>query len=192
MKSFEIQSCKFSNKISKTEVVGNMAFTENDFEGQLITSKGTLQIKAIETYILKKVNNKWLIDYFHSTHLSDDPVLAKGSMLGFHVVKKIKLMPGVTQEQADEYLVNTYIPEFNKISTDIKLFATKGLRGAEKDQTGVVYYFASDDVRNKFWESEDKFTKEGEEYFKKFDSLNAEAAKFYTIESTVYTDWVVK
>jgi ketosteroid isomerase-like protein len=192
IKSFNIQSFKVGVEFSNTNVVGDMAYTVADFEANYSAGNKEFNLKTKENYILKKINNKWLIDYFHSTHLSDAPMLAKGSMLGFHVIKAITLKPGVTTDQAEEYLVNTYILQFNKISPDIKLLALKGLRGAEKDKMGVAYIFASDDVRNRLWETEGKLSPAGEEYFKKFDALNAEAGKLYTIDSTVYTDWVVK
>ena len=192
LKSFNATSNEFEINILNTDITRDMAFTEIEFEGKVITGNGNLNIKARETYILKKVNNKWLIAYFHSSHYPDAVTLAKGNMLGFHVLTGISLKPGVTMEQAVEFLTKTYIPEVNKISPEIKLVALKGLRGAEKDKTGLAYYFVSDDVRNRFWEAEGTLSSAGEEYFKKFDALNAEAGKLYTIESTVYTDWVVK
>jgi ketosteroid isomerase-like protein len=192
IKSFNIQSFKVDVEFSNTNVLGDMAYTVADFKANYTAGNMEFNLKTKENYILKKINNKWLIDYFHSTHLSNDPVLTKGSMVGFHVIKGITLKPGVTMEQAEEFMVKTYIPEFNKLSPDIRLIALKGLRGAEKDKMGVAYIFASDDVRNQLWIAEGKYSPAGEEYFKRFDTLNAEAGKLYTIDSTVYTDWLVK
>lgn len=192
LKSFNATSNEFEVNILNTDITRDMAFTEIEFEGKIITGNGNMNIKARETYILKKVNNKWLIAYFHSSHYPDAVTLAKGSFIGLHVVKTLTLKPGVTREQAEDYFVNTYIPEFNKISPDVKQVALKGIRGTEKDQMGIVYYFPSEDVRNRLMDDEGNLTPAGEEYSKKFDALNTEAEKLYTIDKTVYTDWVVK
>ena len=192
VKSMNLVSSTFDLNFIRTTISGENAFTEVSAVGNIITKDSKLDVKMHETYFLKKVNDKWLIDFYHSTHLSNGLPLVTGNMIGFHVVKTIKLMPGVTKEQAEEFMVNKYIPEFNKASTDFKIMAMKGLRGAEKDQLGLMYYFPTEENRNQLWDSEGTYSKKGEEYFKKFESLNAEAAKLYTIESTVYTDWLVK
>ncbi|RKD89850.1 YybH family protein [Mangrovibacterium diazotrophicum] len=52
-----------------TDVSGNMASSIVEFDASFTNGPAVIHFLTYEDYILKKVNNKWLLSYFHSSHL---------------------------------------------------------------------------------------------------------------------------
>jgi ketosteroid isomerase-like protein len=71
VKSMEGAAINVVIDIKSTEVSGNMAFSVVNFNAGIAMGNAKMNIEAYETYVFKKVNNKWLMHYCHSTHLPD-------------------------------------------------------------------------------------------------------------------------
>ncbi len=105
------------------------------------------------------------------------------------------LKPEVTMDQFIDFYVNKYIPEFEKNYPGVKEFLLTGNRGEKKNQIGVVDYFESVAIRDKYYPIENDTTmnavvKAAQERMK---SVNEEAGKFFASGGTrVYTDWLIK
>jgi len=192
MKTLEGFTGQIKLDIIKTDVGNDMAMAIVKFDAEFKKEPVLMKFKTIENYLLKKVNGKWLIDFFQSTYLTDAKKLEKGSVLGIHVMSDIELKPGVTNAQVEEFLLNKYIPAFNNLTEDIKAIPLKGLRGDNKDKIGFIMYFSSDEIRNSFWESEGNMTQKGQEVFQKLQPIITEQEKLFTYKKDPYTDWMVK
>ena len=71
LRSFEGAKTNMKLDFVKTEVSGDMAFSIVTFDITVTMDPALLHFQTYEDYILKKVNDNWLIQYFHSTHLPD-------------------------------------------------------------------------------------------------------------------------
>jgi len=105
----------------------------------------------------------------------------------------IVLQPDVTMNQYIEFYKNKVIPEVEKYYPGIKVFLLTGERGAKKNQLGLVWYFDSPAIRDKYWPTEDS---EGSdlslEAEKKLEYLNAEFDKYVVSINQEYTDWIIR
>jgi len=105
------------------------------------------------------------------------------------------LNPDVTMNQFLDFYINKYIPEFEKNYPGVKEFVLSGNRGEKKNQIGVIDYFESIAVRDKYYPIENDTTlsaavKAAEE---KMKTVNMEMSKFFLPGSArVYTDWLIK
>lgn len=192
IKSMGVSSVQIKMDFVKTEVDKDMALSIVKFDGSFETSNGKMNAKTIENYVLKKVQGKWLIDFYQSTYLSKAPKLEKGNILGIHVLKDIKLSPGVTMQQVEEFLLNKYIPAFNELAGDVKVFAFKSMRGESEGITAIAYYLNSVETLNKYWPSEGVQSEEAKALFQKIQDLQTEFYKMVTIKKDFYNDWQVE
>lgn len=192
VKSFGFTTVQIKMDFVKTDVTKDMAHSIVKFDAHFSNAKMKMNLQTFENYILKKVNGKWLISFYHCSFLNSPPRLDKGSLLGIHIFSNIELKPGVTLAQAEDFMLNKYVPAFNLLSADIKVIPLKGLRGENKDKLAVIMYLASDDVRNTLWEAEGKYTQKGQELFKKLEPILQEEEKLFSIKTDQYTDWRVE
>jgi len=105
------------------------------------------------------------------------------------------LNTGVTMNQFLDFYINKYIPEFEKNYPGVKEFVLMGNRGEKKNQIGIIEYFESVAVRDKYYPTENDTimsatVKAAED---KLKAINDEMAKLFLPGSTrVYTDWLIK
>jgi hypothetical protein len=120
--------------------------------------------------------------------------LKKGAVIAINTYT-FTLKPEVTINQFMDFFVNKYIPEFEKNYPGVKEFLLYGNRGEKKNQIGVLEYFESIAVRDKYYPVENDTTmsvvvKAAEE---KMKAINEEQGKFFVGDGIrVYTDWVIK
>jgi hypothetical protein len=120
--------------------------------------------------------------------------IKKGTVIGVNTYT-FTLNPDVTMNQFIDFYINKYIPEFEKNYPGVKEFLLYGNRGEKKNQIGVLDYFESVAVRDKYYPIENDTTssaaaKVAEE---KMKTINTEISKFFLPGSTrVYTDWFIK
>jgi hypothetical protein len=130
---------------------------------------------------------------FSMTQLSAQ-TLKKGAVIAINTYT-FTLKPDVTMNQFMDFFVNKYIPEFEKNYPGVKEFLLYGNRGEKKNQIGVLEYFESIAVRDKYYPVENDTTmsvvvKAAEE---KMKAINEEQGKFFVGDGIrVYTDWVIK
>lgn len=192
LKTFEGYTFHAQMDIVKTDIVRDMAVILYKFDATLKKDKLEINMKGYESHTLKKVDGKWLIGFYQCSYTNAPPKLEKGSLLGIHIFSNIELKPGVTMEQAEDFMLNKYVPEFNLLSGDIKVIPLKGLRGENKDKLAVIMYLASDDVRNTLWKAEGSYTQKGQGLFNKLEPILKEEEKLFTIKKDQYTDWRVE
>ena len=161
------------------------------FDATLVMNKKPLHLKTYENYILKKIDGKWLICAYHSTHLNGPKQLASGCILGLHTLGKIDLKPGVTLAQVEDFWLNRFIPAFNQLTDELQTIPLRGQRGEGKDQFGYIFYIASEQVRNSYWEAEGKQTQKAIDLFQKLGPVYEEQSKLYSTTTDPYTDWKV-
>jgi hypothetical protein len=116
--------------------------------------------------------------------------LKEGNLLGLHVME-ITLDPDVTMNQFQDFLINKWIPAFEKNFQGGKVLVLKGVRGENKDDFATLNYFKSEKDRNKYWNDDGSPTESGESAMGKMDALLTEMQKLGSWTST-YTDWVVQ
>jgi len=73
---------------------------------------------------------------FSLTHLSAQ-TLKKGAVIAVSTYK-ITLQPGVTMNQYEDFLINKYLPEYEKNFPDSKMYILTGDRGEKKNQIGIM------------------------------------------------------
>jgi len=98
-------------------------------------------------------------------------------------------------KQFIDFYVNKYIPEFEKNYPGVKEFLLSGDRGEKKNQIGVIDYFESVAVRDKYYPIENDTTMSAAVKVagEKMKAINEDAGKFFLPGSTrVYTDWLIK
>lgn len=173
-----------------------------DGNGQTAVERGTYEMMVEGGAVVdkgkylvhwKKVADKWMFqnDMFSSDAPAAKTFAQKGNVLGVHVAD-VKLQRGVSLDQFAKYYKETVIPEFEKNYPDVKLYFIKGLRGENKDRIGLIYYFESDNVRNKYFNPDETPTEEFRILEAKMKPAYDGLAKLRTSASTKYTDWVVE
>ena len=77
--------------------------------------------------------------------------IKKDMTVGVHVVT-FELSPGVTMEEAQDFLTNTFIPVFEKHHPGVKSFFTKSVRGENKDSYGWINVVESLETLRKYYD----------------------------------------
>ena len=191
-KTFLVYSTKFDLEFVETDLGTDMAMSIVKLDATLTRDNYQSTIQIVENYLLKKIDGKWLIDFFHSTRLSNARRLEKGSIMGIHLLNGIELKPGVTQQQAEDFIFRRFVPAFNNLTGEIQVMPLRGLRGENKDKLGFIMFLSSDDVRNSLWSDEGELTPKGQEVFNKLEPVLKEQDKLFLNNNDPYTDWRVE
>jgi hypothetical protein len=120
--------------------------------------------------------------------------LKKGTVLAVGSFATIVLNPDVTMNQYIDWINKRYIPEFEKAYPGIKLFLMTGDRGEKKYQIGVLWYFESLAVRDKYWPTDTTETAAAKTAGEKLTKeISAEVSKYVIGASErIFTDWIIK
>jgi hypothetical protein len=191
-KTFEGSSMQVQMDFIKADVVKDMAVVLFKFDVTMKKDKNEMNMKGYESHMLKKIDGKWLIGFYQCTYLNSAPRIEKGNLLGMHIFEKMKLQPGVTMEQAEDFFINKYIPAVNKGNKDFQMFTVKSLRGDYKDKFGILFYLNSEEKRNSIWKDDGSLTEKGNQIFDNFKDVYAEWGKYFILEKTISNDWLVK
>lgn len=105
LKSFDGATGKINLNFVNTEVMGDMAFSIVEFDASFTKDPVKFSFKTYENYILKKVDNKWLIHYFHSTHLPD---VNDKNLTSIHLLKIPENLP-ISKVEESLVKINTAI-----------------------------------------------------------------------------------
>ncbi len=108
VKSMEGATLKVDLDFEKTDVNGKMALAVLIFSADIEIGGNKMNIKAYENYVLKKVDNKWLIYYIQSTHLPDPD---NKNLASLHLLK-------VSDEMTIETFQNA-IDKFNQAISEM-------------------------------------------------------------------------
>jgi hypothetical protein len=116
--------------------------------------------------------------------------LQKGNLVGTHVMT-ITPNSGVTVEQISNYMIKTYIPEFQKVRPEWKGYMTRGIRGENVNSVGMIIVIKSEKDRDKYYNSDGTVNELGKKANEKMKPFDDEVAKLGTW-TTKYTDWVIQ
>ena len=115
----------------------------------------------------------------------------KGSLLGIHVLDEPSLNAGVTIKQFEDFYYNKYIPEFQKLFTELEVIPLKGLRGEHVDKAGMIVFMKNEKVRDMYWNEDGSYNETSLALLEKMAPLMEEANSMGTMVD-LYTDWLVK
>ncbi|MBA7516810.1 hypothetical protein ES705_08859 [subsurface metagenome] len=104
--------------------------------------------------------------------------LQKGNLVGLHV-GTIILDPDVTYNQWKDFMINKYIPEFEKqFQGDIKMYLAEGDRGDEENCISIFWVFKSMEVRDKYFTQEGSSTELFKSKFEKIQPISEDASNW--------------
>ncbi len=127
---------------------------------------------------------------FSVTQLSAQP-LPKGAVLGIHTFT-LNLNPDATMNQVLDFMINKYIPEFEKNYPGTKVYLLSGDRGENKYKVALMTVFESVQVRDKYYPAPDKSSPEADAANAKLQASLGDMSNLFVDYSTVYTDWIIK
>jgi hypothetical protein len=192
LEAFPGGSIKFNMEFVRTDPGVDLGHTIVKFDADIVLNGQKTKSITYENYILKKIDGKWLITAYHSTHLNAPKRLDPGCIIRIVCQEEVELQPGVTMEQVKDFRHNRVVPFYNALSEDIQLIPVKGLRGEKAGKTGNLYYISSQKVRDAIWPEEGKLSPEGQERFDKLKPLSEDRAKLFNVKKSTYTDWMVE
>ena len=95
----------------------------------------------------------------------------------------------ISTERFEKFMIEDYMPAFEKHFTDVRITLLKGERGVKKDGYCVLLHFKSIEVRNEWWPSEGISSEKVKAAVAKLkiqeDRLNS------MIDWESFTDWIV-
>ncbi len=124
------------------------------------------------------------------TGIAFGQTLQKGAVLAIRNSTELVLKPDVSMNQYLDILMNKWAPEFLKIFPDTKLILMRGDRGDMANSYLWIWYFPSEEIRDKYFNSEGQMIDEAlNEKMQKAMEILTE----YVIDPgmTGYTDWIV-
>jgi len=116
--------------------------------------------------------------------------LQKGNLVGVHLIS-MTLNAGVTEDQVMDFVLNKYIPAYEKLFPGVHVYLAKGIRGENADRYYQFVVMENDEVRNKIFNAEGTYTDEASAKLANIQPLLDEYHKMATITS-VYTDCIVQ
>jgi hypothetical protein len=116
--------------------------------------------------------------------------LKKGNVIGLHIAT-INLNPDVTLNQFKEFYIKNVIPEFEKTYPDVKLYFISGIRGENQNSVGLIYFFESIKIRDKYFHADGSPTELG---MTAQEKMKPTYEKLRTLETATlkYTDWLIE
>jgi hypothetical protein len=103
----------------------------------------------------------------------------------------INLTPGVTLDQYLDFVEKTWIPEWEKQFPGLELFLMKGLNRETETTYSLLFYYASKEVFNKYWNDDGSATDLGDAGITNMEPVILEGAKF-TEYTPGISDWIIK
>ena len=114
----------------------------------------------------------------------------KGNLIGTHVLT-VTLDPDVTMNQFKAFVLEKWIPTFEKNSEGVKLFLMDGIRGKHNNSLGLLYVFESEENRDKYFNEDGSQNELGKAWAEKMKPINEAMAKLGSWKRE-RTDWVIQ
>ena len=118
------------------------------------------------------------------------PELQPGNLLGLHTIHS-ELAPGVTEDEWLDFMKEEYVPAFEKHVPGGRLFILRGRTGECVDCTGLLYFFESGEVRDRYFEADGSYNELGQAAYEKMQPVIEDMDKLGEW-STSYTDWLIQ
>jgi hypothetical protein len=165
---------------NNTAVVYHDASFQGGFEGN--------EIDQLQKRILNmvKVNGAWKINTMNIITLTDDPQLRKNGMVCcWNFILKTETQPA----EFERFVLDEYIPAFEKNMPGVEMILTRGERGDMKDQYRIMLIMDSIEERNDWWPEEGESSEKRIEAAEKMMEISE---KFQAMSvSANFTDWLI-
>lgn len=115
--------------------------------------------------------------------------LQKGNLIGMHVVT-VDLKPGATMDQYIDLFNEKIKPLWEKADEGMKVFATKGIRGENVNEFGMIVQYTDEAARNKGHNTDGTLTEFGNKVMGEMAPVLSEWEKIGT-HTSKYTDWLL-
>lgn len=102
----------------------------------------------------------------------------------------VALQPDVTMDHYLNFLETKFLPETEKKFT-CELHLVKGLNREIKDQYGIIWYYSSKEIFNKYWNDDGSATEAGQSALDELNPLSEELNQLGTFTFLV-NDWVLQ
>ena len=116
--------------------------------------------------------------------------LLKGNTVGVHA-RTFELNPDFTMEQAQDFLINTFKPVYEKHHPDMKIYSTKGVRGENKDSYGLILVVKSEETLRKYHDDDGNQTELEKSIREKMKTEWDEYNRIFKNENDKYTTWLI-
>ena len=114
----------------------------------------------------------------------------QGNTVGVHVIT-FQLNPDYTMEQAQDYLINTYIPLWEKHHPGIKSYFTKSVRGKNNGSYGWINIVESLETLRKYYGDDGKPTELEKSIQEKIRSDIDKFRSIFKDMKNEYNTWLV-
>jgi hypothetical protein len=122
--------------------------------------------------------------------IANGQTLQKGALVGMHTVSPI-LSPNVSMEQYLSFVKDKLIPAYEKSFPGLRCYILKSIRGECVDCIFLVFFFQSEEIRDKYFKPDGDYTDLGLKGKKNMQSVSDEMNKMDT-STEVYTDYIIQ
>jgi len=93
-----------------------------------------------------------------------------------------------------KFYTSKLIPDVEKAIPGVKIYLLKWIRGQDNSSMGVIYAFANEADRNKYWNNDGTATALGKTVGAKLNDLQKETEKYEVTSNDAdrYNDWLVQ
>lgn len=137
---------------------------------------------------MKKVYYLFFLVLFSGTSFGQ--TWEKGNLIGIHTFS-LDLNPGVSFDQYKDCFLTRYIPALNENFPDIQHYLARGNREENKDKIGLVVIFASQEIKNKYYQTDGSTTALMNALLEKVKPIRAKLDSLATV-TTEYTEWIIQ
>ena len=116
--------------------------------------------------------------------------LEKGNLIGLHIFS-LNLDPDITYNQYKNFFIQKYIPELDKNFPDVKHYFTKGSREDNENSIGLIVFFESQEIKNKYYNEDGNRTELMISTQERMKSTREKLDSLGTV-TTKYTEWIIQ
>ena len=116
--------------------------------------------------------------------------IKQGNTIGVHALT-FELNPEYTMAEAEDYLVNKYIPLFEKHHPGIKSYFTKSIRGTNKGSFGWINVVESLETLRKYYDDDGRATELERSIREKMKPEVDKINEIFKNRNNVYNTWLI-
>lgn len=165
------------------------ALCDNIWEGEWEEEK--VYMTNLQITFLEKVKGEWKISFVTwlpkpegEAGLND--IVKNNSMVANW---NVSLNPDVSKEEFEDFLLEEFIPAYEKHYAGIGLLLLKSDRGTDEGNYSILLHFDSIEERNEWWPAEGESSDKSREASNKMKDLNEKLQSMVTMSS--WNDWLV-
>lgn len=117
--------------------------------------------------------------------------LPKNALLGVHILT-VHLAPGATMDEFENFFVTKVLPEYEKNWDGLQGYLLQSARGTYKNRFAVMWLFASEAQRNKYFNADDTPNELEKAAYERMKPIEEALKKYGTYNITYMDDWIVQ